>query len=156
MRSHGRNCTGCLPSGKRERARFVARSADGMEWFECGAHGPTENVAGVKRTKLTPIAQWYRVHDLPCPNHGATEACLDCQDGDTTDGAAFPHPTNCKGRTPVRECQKCGAFVPREQWRRELGAPYREGCSTCFPEGASPGPFPRKPRAAKVAPEDRE
>ena len=153
---HARNCTCCLPSGKRVRARFVARAADGFEWFECGEHAETENVAGVLRASLTPLGAWFHAHGLPCPNHAEDAACLDCQDGDTTDGAAFPHPRNCKGRTPVRECEHCKAFVPREQWRRELVAPHREGCSTCFPYGTSPGPFPRKQRPAKAPPEDRE
>jgi hypothetical protein len=151
-----RYCTVCNANGKpgQVRARFVARAADGAEWYECGAHGETDNVLGTLRVKLTPIGKWFKAGGLPCPNHGEDAACLDCQDGNTTDGAAFPHPSNCKGRTPVRECEKCGAFVPREHWRRELVAPY-QGCMRCFPEGEPAGPFPRKQRA-KVPPEDRE
>jgi hypothetical protein len=150
MRSdHERNCTVCLPSGKRVRARFVARAADGLEWYECGEHAATENVAGVLRVALTPIGAWFHANGLPCPNHAEDAACLDCQDGDTTDGAGFPHPGNCKPRTPLRECEKCSAFVPREQWRRELVAPHREGCSTCLSRGHLAGAVPAKAAPGK-------
>lgn len=92
----------------------------------------------------------------PCPNHAADAACLDCQNGDTTDGVGFPHPANCKGRTPLRECEHCKRFVPREQWRQDYGTPLRAGCETCVPDGTPAGPFPRKQRAPKASPEDRE
>jgi hypothetical protein len=85
-----------------------------------------------------------------CPRHGEDAACLDCQDGDTTDGVGFPHPSNCKRRTPLRECAHCKRFVPREQWRQDnRKPPFRVGCETCVPEGTAAGPFPRKQRAAK-------
>jgi hypothetical protein len=153
-----RYCTVCNANGKpgEVRARFVARSADGMEWFECGEHAAIDNVAGVRRASLTPIGAWFHANGLPCPNHAEDAACLDCQDGDTTDGAGYPHPTNCKGRTPVRECEHCKAFVPREQWRHGRPPTYRAGCAACVPEGAAAGPYPRKAREAKAPPEDRE
>jgi hypothetical protein len=47
-----RRCTHCGAP-----ARFVA-SAGSLSWFECGEHGPTENLAAVIRDKLEPIDAW--------------------------------------------------------------------------------------------------
>jgi ATP-binding cassette subfamily B protein len=41
------------------RELLVAHDASGLEWFECGGHGPTDNVAGVKRTELESIGTWF-------------------------------------------------------------------------------------------------
>lgn len=93
---------------------------------------------------------------MACPNHGPEFACLECQDADTTDGVGFPHPGNCKGRTPVRKCEHCNYFVAREVWRSEHQVPYRDGCGTCVPDGTPAGPFPRKQKAAATPPEGGE
>lgn len=66
-----RPCTVCLFHGKRVDATHVAGTSDGFEWFECGKHEPTDNVAEVTRAKLTPIADWFHGHGLPVP--GASE-----------------------------------------------------------------------------------
>jgi hypothetical protein len=107
--------------------------------------------------------------------HAEDAACLACQDGNSTDGVGFPHPGNCRGRTPVRECRLCGRFVRREEWRavsalvvrfgKEAGefigcrpstSPLRAGCARCVPDGAPVGAFPRALRVAATSPEDRE
>lgn len=63
-----RPCTVCRGlRGVHVAASHVARAADGLEWFECGAHEPTDNVAGVERARLTPIAEWFASHGLPLP-----------------------------------------------------------------------------------------
>jgi len=54
-----RNCTKC---GK--PARFVAADDLGLEWFECGDHGPRDNVAEVDRISLTAIDQWFKERGL--------------------------------------------------------------------------------------------
>lgn len=55
-----RFCTFCIRHGKQVRATHVAGAASGLEWYECGAHGPDENIAGERRTGLVPIADWFR------------------------------------------------------------------------------------------------
>jgi hypothetical protein len=65
-----RPCTVCLARGERRPASFVAGSVDGLEWFECGQHEPTDNLASSARTSLTPIAQWFARHGLPLPGAG--------------------------------------------------------------------------------------
>jgi hypothetical protein len=47
-----RRCTYCGAP-----ARFVA-SAGSLSWFECGGHGPTENLAAVIRDRLEPLDLW--------------------------------------------------------------------------------------------------
>jgi hypothetical protein len=37
------------------------------QWFECGDHGPIDNVAGVERQSLEPITAWFDRHALPLP-----------------------------------------------------------------------------------------
>lgn len=71
MNERARPCTVCLGlRGLRVEASFVAGAADGLEWFECGAHEPTDNLASSARTSLTPIAQWFASHGLPLPGAG--------------------------------------------------------------------------------------
>lgn len=55
MTTPERSCTKC---GK--PALFVAADELGLEWFECGDHGPFDNLAEVERVSLTPIDQWFR------------------------------------------------------------------------------------------------
>lgn len=64
----GRSCTVCLARNKRRDATHVARDAGGLEWFECGQHDPTDNVAETIRVVLEPIAAWFDRHDLPLPD----------------------------------------------------------------------------------------
>ena len=59
-----RICTTCASLGKRVEAKFVAAERGPAElsellWFECGEHGPTDNVAGVKREGLEPIDAFF-------------------------------------------------------------------------------------------------
>lgn len=84
---------------------------------------------------------------MSCTNHGAEACCFACLPEDIgTDGCGFPHPRDAKGLVPVRHCQLCGRFVPREQWRSNFKA-ARYGCETCVPDGTPAGPFPRRVRA---------
>jgi hypothetical protein len=54
-----RRCTRC---GK--KALYVASSADGMEWFECGNHSETDNVPATLRVSLALIDElWKKVDD---------------------------------------------------------------------------------------------
>lgn len=77
-----RTCTVCNGRGKTGRpAAFVASgplamfaglppsAGDGgrMQWFECGEHGPTDNLADVTREILEPIAEWFDRHSMPLP-----------------------------------------------------------------------------------------
>lgn len=62
-----RNCTTCLAANIRRPATHVARDADGLEWFECGGHGPTDNVAETKRVALEQLGAWFDRACLPLP-----------------------------------------------------------------------------------------
>lgn len=54
-----RFCTVCNAKGNRGRvATFVATAGDGLQWFECGAHEPLDNVAQVERVSLQPIEEF--------------------------------------------------------------------------------------------------
>lgn len=61
-----RNCTRC---GK--PARFVASGPEDiprhpLQWFECGDHDATDNLAGVVRQKLEPLDEWLaRIRQPP-------------------------------------------------------------------------------------------
>jgi hypothetical protein len=57
----------CLARDLRVNATHVAGTADGFEWFECGQHATTDNVAEVVRAKLTPLAEWFAAAGLPVP-----------------------------------------------------------------------------------------
>jgi hypothetical protein len=48
-------------------ALFVARDAEGLEWFECSDHDPTDNLAETVRVVLEPIADWFDRLELPLP-----------------------------------------------------------------------------------------
>ncbi len=54
-----RICTTCASRGQQVEAKFVASeggpTALALQWFECAAHGPSDNVAGVYRETLEPI-----------------------------------------------------------------------------------------------------
>jgi hypothetical protein len=53
-------CTSCQPAIV--PARFVAAGPGPgrwrLEWFECGAHGPTDNIGGEVRENLTLLDRW--------------------------------------------------------------------------------------------------
>jgi hypothetical protein len=51
----------------RKPALFVARDSEGLEWFECDAHDPTDNLAETVRVVREPIGEWFDRHELPLP-----------------------------------------------------------------------------------------
>jgi hypothetical protein len=51
-----------------------------------------------------------------CPNHDDAHVCDECAQGLATDPSGFVHPTLLHGRTPLRRCQVCRLFLPRERW----------------------------------------
>jgi hypothetical protein len=53
-------CTVCLANGIRKSAEFVAGDSTSLMWFECTEHGPTDNVAGVLRTRLDPLEEFFK------------------------------------------------------------------------------------------------
>lgn len=61
-----RNCTVCLVVDRRVPAKFVAATKGPLplEWFECGAHEPTDNGVGERRVTLTPVAEWLAARGL--------------------------------------------------------------------------------------------
>lgn len=62
-----RYCTSCNflhPDDPPVVARYVAESADGSEWYECGQHPPTDNAAQRLRVKLTDLDLWRRDNGL--------------------------------------------------------------------------------------------
>lgn len=66
-------CRICLMCHCRKHARvlatLVSRSVDGLEWFECANHGPTENIAGAIRVSSEPIQHWiHRNLEKPAPS----------------------------------------------------------------------------------------
>lgn len=63
-----RTCTVCNARGELGRtATHVARTVDGMEWYECGKHEPTDNLSESARVALEPIGEWFARHGLPLP-----------------------------------------------------------------------------------------
>jgi len=59
-------CTICNFDGVLKYAGYVARSANGLEWFECepGAHAEDANPPEV-RTSLITFDDWSARHGLP-------------------------------------------------------------------------------------------
>lgn len=51
-----------------------------------------------------------------CPWHGPENVCNRCPERFDTDGLGFPHPQECKGRVPLKECKRCAKLVAREDW----------------------------------------
>lgn len=61
-----RLCLMCYCRGKRDVvSTMVSRDATGLEWFECEAHGPIDNLAGVVRVSSQPINDWLVANGLP-------------------------------------------------------------------------------------------
>jgi hypothetical protein len=62
-----RSCTVCrLIADKRTPARYLARDALGLEWFECGEHGPDAHPDSY-RVAIESLAAWYARNGLPVP-----------------------------------------------------------------------------------------
>lgn len=63
---HHHLCTICRCRGDRSvAATHVASAANGLEWFECARHEPTDFVIDGEvfvRAKLIPIPEWFRAH----------------------------------------------------------------------------------------------
>ncbi len=62
-----RICTSCQP--KIVDALYVATGLKEilgypLQWFECGNHEPTDNLAGVTRVSLIPIDEWLKLCHL--------------------------------------------------------------------------------------------
>jgi hypothetical protein len=57
-------CLQCRTRGKRRTADTVAGAADGLEWFECGDHEPTDNIGGVTRVRSEPLKDWRARHGI--------------------------------------------------------------------------------------------
>jgi hypothetical protein len=56
----GRKCTVCTWKGSPQvLALYVATCAEGLQWFECDAHSPTDNVNQKIRVRLDPIDSWF-------------------------------------------------------------------------------------------------
>ena len=53
-----RSCTVCLARDVRRPATHVASDAEGLEWYECGRHDPTDTVTETVRVALEPIGNW--------------------------------------------------------------------------------------------------
>lgn len=76
-----RSCTVCNGRNRTGRpAAFVASGpseivdlpgggvmSERIQWFECGEHDATDNLADVTRETLEPLAEWFARHDLPLP-----------------------------------------------------------------------------------------
>lgn len=62
-----RFCTGCLGRGIRRPATHIAGDASGLQWFECGEHAPSDNLAETERVTLEPLEAWFERNGLPVP-----------------------------------------------------------------------------------------
>jgi len=67
MKHPVRYCTICMGKGLGQIvATHVAGDADGMEWFECTGHGPTDHFCYTEgdvefvRKGLVEIGEWFR------------------------------------------------------------------------------------------------
>jgi hydrogenase maturation factor HypF (carbamoyltransferase family) len=67
----------------------------------------------------------------PCRYHGPDAVCTRCPGHEWTDGQAFPHRREAKGRTPLRLCEGCDRAVALEDWR-DAGHPYSPICAGCI------------------------
>jgi hypothetical protein len=66
MLNPGRKCTVCTWKGSPEvLALYVVTDADGLQWFECESHSPTDNVAQTVRVRREPIDEWFA--PIPAP-----------------------------------------------------------------------------------------
>lgn len=66
-------CTVCLARDVKAPATNVATSAEGSQWYECGAHGPKEHeeeFASGERVALEDLKEWRRRHGLYFPTRG--------------------------------------------------------------------------------------
>lgn len=67
-------CTVCMARDVKVPATNVATSADGSQWYECGAHGPEEHgkefASDEQRVDLEDLTAWRRRHGLYFPTRG--------------------------------------------------------------------------------------
>jgi len=56
----------------------------------------------------------------PCPHHGAGDYCTECPGARFVDGFGFPHPSEARGRRPLRRCRSCTRFVGRDQFVHDI------------------------------------
>lgn len=58
-------CTICglANPSPRVSATAVATAADGMQWFECDLHGPTDHPCGFARVASTPLSEWLGIFE---------------------------------------------------------------------------------------------
>jgi hypothetical protein len=54
----------CQTRGKKREADRVATTADGLQWFECRDHDPTDNIGGNTRMMSEPIEAWRTRHGI--------------------------------------------------------------------------------------------
>lgn len=68
-----RRCTVCGLNGKTVPSTHIATAKSGMQWFECGSHGPDDHAvafggdAGETRVALEPLVAWFARHELTVP-----------------------------------------------------------------------------------------
>ena len=61
-----RRCTTCGLAGRTTPSTFVVENADGLQWFECGGHVPSDHPDGpwVRRVELHKWLQVVQLHHL--------------------------------------------------------------------------------------------
>jgi hypothetical protein len=60
-----RLCLQCFyTAGKRLPSTHIAAASNGMQWFECPNHEPTDNPGGFTRITLQPLNDWLREQGL--------------------------------------------------------------------------------------------
>lgn len=68
--SNSYRCLMCQRREKRVVADTVATAADGLQWFECSAHEPTDNIAGTTRVHSENIEVWRTRHGIVSRTRG--------------------------------------------------------------------------------------
>lgn len=66
-----------------------------------------------------------------CRYHGAGDCCTKCPEHAATDGRSFPHPSERRGRRPLRVCPGCDEALPAEGWDAARH-PYSCLCAKCI------------------------
>ena len=54
-------CTGCMGKGIKVRATLVVGDKHGCQWFECGNHGPLDNLAETERVTSVDLGEWKKM-----------------------------------------------------------------------------------------------
>lgn len=61
-----RTCNTCNARGNPGiEAKYVATTADGLQWFECENHDAKDNIADAVRVDRTPLAEWCEHYGIP-------------------------------------------------------------------------------------------